>query len=130
MEYVFGTVRIGGVEYENVKSVGDSHTDLNGFCHIERHYTDNIISDDFKVVEKYQTDTQGDICLDWYIIENHRRTEDKFTPAKEGIKNDISENSDGVFDIASLADENSECIEELANMLEGIEERLSLLEEV
>lgn len=41
----------------------------------------------------------------------------------------ISENSDGIIDVAELSDENSGSIVELAEMIENLEERVSALEE-
>ena len=43
-------------------------------------------------------------------------------------KNGISENEDGLLDIASVADENSECTLELAEMISGLEDRVATIE--
>ncbi len=96
MEYVFGTVWEEGREVENVKTVGDAHTDLEGYCHIERRYPDNVITDTFRVVKKYQTDTVGETCLDWYVISDHNRYIDKFTPKQEEIETGITDTQDAV----------------------------------
>lgn len=99
MEYVFGTTHINGQEIENVKTVGDSHTDLNGFCYIERNYPDTKIVDTFKVIEKYQSDESGETCLDWYTIEQHSRYIDRFTPHEEEINNSITDLEELVVDM-------------------------------
>ena len=74
MEYIFGTVRKNGVFYDNLKTVGNKHTDLNGAISIIRKFPDNIITDYHSV-----TDDDGK-CYDWYTISDHYRIEDKFTP--------------------------------------------------
>lgn len=112
MEYVFGTVYREGTEVKNLKTVGDEHTDLKGFCHIERHYSDSIITDEFKVAEKYQTDETDTECLDWYVIDCHMRIIDKFTPKQEEIETNISDSQDAI------------CI-----LSEDIEERLAEIED-
>ena len=43
-------------------------------------------------------------------------------------KNGISENEDGLLDIASVADENSECTLELAEMISELEDRVATIE--
>ena len=96
MEYIFGTVWKDGVEVENVKTVGENHTNLEGYCHIERSYPDNVITDTFKVVEKYQSDDTDSACLDWYVIKDHNRYIDKFSPKQEEIETGITDTQDAV----------------------------------
>jgi hypothetical protein len=78
MEYIFGVIERNGVIVENLKTVGDSHTDLSGFAQTVRKYTDSTITDRFKVVEKYRSeeDAEGN-CYDWYVIAEHYRYVDK-----------------------------------------------------
>lgn len=99
MEYVFGTTHINGTEFECVKTVGEQHTDLNGFCYIERNYPDNTIVDTFKVIERYKSDESGDTCLDWYTIKEHSRYIDRFTPQEEAINNSIADVEELVIDM-------------------------------
>lgn len=81
MEYIFGTVRKNGVFYDNLKTVGNKHTDLNGAISIIRKFPDNIITDNAKILEHYHSTTDDDgKCYDWYTISDHYRIEDKFTP--------------------------------------------------
>lgn len=112
MEYVFGTVRRNGVDYENVKTVGVQHSELTGFCSVKRQYTDNIIEDDFKVVEKYRSKEEGGVCYDWYIIDDHNRTIDKFTPAKAAIEVGIANSQDAVCELSEELDERITEIED------------------
>ena len=93
IDYIFGNVYRNGAMFETVKTVGDEHTDLSGYVSITRKYADSHITDNFVVVEKYQsiTDDSTRICYDWYIIENHYRYEDKFTPQIGGTEQEITE---------------------------------------
>lgn len=74
MEYIYGTTKIDSEEVENLKTIGDEHTDLKGFNSILREYPDQKITDDFKIVKKYHSteDAEGK-CYDFYVISNHRR---------------------------------------------------------
>ena len=91
MDYIFGTVTINGFEYENLKTVGEQHTDFSGFCTVKREYSDNHITDTFKVIQKYKTDEVGDVKYDWYIIESHNRIMDRYTPAERDIQDSIAD---------------------------------------
>ena len=87
MEYIFGIVECNGVTVENLKTVGQTHTNLGGFTQTVREYTDSTITDRFRVVEKYRSeeDAEGN-CYDWYVIAEHYRYEDKFTPVSDSLK--------------------------------------------
>lgn len=87
MDYIFGDVDRNGVTVENLKTVGEAHSDLDGFVQTVREYPDSIITDRFRVVEKYRSDedTEGN-CYDWYVIAEHYRYEDKFTPVSDSLK--------------------------------------------
>jgi hypothetical protein len=80
MDYIFGVVERNGVTVENLKTVGQSHTNLGGFTQTVREYTDSTITDRFRVVEKYRSeeDAEGN-CYDWYLIDQHYRYVDKTT---------------------------------------------------
>ena len=52
MEYIFGTVTRRDTRYENLKTVGDTHTNLSEFVEVKREYPDCDITDRFRVVEK------------------------------------------------------------------------------
>ena len=96
MEYVFGEVFRNGSYIENVKTTGKEHSDLKGFCHVERIYPDMIITDDFRVVKKYNSAENGELCFDWYEIDSYRRTVDKFSPAREEIEAGINDSQDAI----------------------------------
>lgn len=87
MEYVFGSIRRRGRIVENVKTVGESHSNLKGRLTVKREYPDCIIEDSFSVVDHYLTaeDSSGK-CYDFYEIEGHYRMIDRFTPQKEDIE--------------------------------------------
>lgn len=83
MEYVFGST--GDIEI--LKTKGGSHTDLVGFRQIEQVYPDQIITDHFHVVKKFdsQKDAEGN-CYDWYVIDQHYRTIDKTVPIVKKVE--------------------------------------------
>lgn len=125
MEYVFGTKG----DKEVLKTKGTAHSKLSGYHQLERAFTDQTITDSFRIVGlmKSKEDSEGN-CYDWYEIDHHNRYTDKFTPAKEEIKGGISENQEAVLDIAELSDENSSAIVDLAEMVEELTERVGALE--
>lgn len=90
MDYIFGFVDRNGVTVENLKTVGDAHTDLAGFIEVVREYPDSTIIDRFRVVEKYHSgeDAAGN-AYDWYTISDHYRYEDRFTPAAETLRQGV-----------------------------------------
>ncbi|MBR0341542.1 MAG: hypothetical protein IJH64_04755 [Oscillospiraceae bacterium] len=81
MEYVFGSRERGGTTQDILRTKGKGHTDLSGSIEVVREYADAKIHDFCKVVSKYLTmqDEEGN-CYDWYIVREHYRYEDKFTP--------------------------------------------------
>lgn len=85
MDYIFGIIDLGsGVVTENLKTVGDVHTDLEGYMEIVRNYPDSVITDRFRVMGKYQSDDDADgNAYDWYMISDHYRYEDRYTPAAD-----------------------------------------------
>lgn len=98
MDYIFGVVERNGVTVENLKTVGQSHTNLGGFTQTVREYTDSTITDRFRVVEKYRSeeDAEGN-CYDWYLIDQHYRYVDKTTQV-------AAETADHDESIAELVD--------------------------
>ena len=83
MDYIFGVVECNGVTVENLKTVGQAHTNLEGFTQTVREYTDSTITDRFRVVEKYRSeeDAEGN-CYDWYVVSDHYRYVDKTEAVK------------------------------------------------
>lgn len=93
MEYIFGVVECNGVTVENLKTVGDSHTNLSGIVQTVRKYPDGTITDHFKVVEKYRSeeDAEGK-CYDWYVISEHYRYVDKSEAVKSELGAELLDN--------------------------------------
>lgn len=123
MNYIFGYVKRNGEQRENVKTVGNTHTDLQGPISVTRKYTDSYMTDNFEIGEHYRTDEVEDngetICYDWYTIYNHYRYEDKFTPQRGEVEAEITENEQAILDVAELIDENSQAILDLAEAIGG-----------
>lgn len=112
MDYIFGSVRKNGIERENLKTVGSSHTNLTGMASITRKYIDNHITDNFLVVEKYRSENGPDgKCYDWYVISSHSRYEDRFTPGIVETEREITEQ-----DLALLEAEQELTEQDLAIM--------------
>ena len=87
MEYIFGVVERNGVTVENLKTVGDAHSHLEGFMQTVREFPDSTITDRFKVMEQYRSDEDAEgNCYDWYVISEHYRYEDRYTPASASLK--------------------------------------------
>lgn len=77
MEYTFGT----NGPMEVLKTKGDHHTDFAGFRQVEQSYSDQTITDSFRIVRKLKSaeDVEGN-CYDWYEIDRHYRVFDKTGP--------------------------------------------------
>ena len=112
MEYVFGTIRRGTQVAQGLKTVGEYHTAFDGICHVERRYPDNIITDDFRVVEKYKSAEVDGVCYDWYEIDNHSRYIDMFSPVKERIESDIVDTQDALCETSADFDQRIADIED------------------
>ena len=96
MEYVFGRIQGG---YENIKTIGTEHSSLSGHCILSTKYPDQTITDEFDIVEKYESkdDAEGR-CYDWYSIINRQRTIDK----SEAIKEDYQAQIDYVMMMSGI----------------------------
>ena len=46
--------------------------------------------------EKYQTDETDDRCTDWYVIREHSRFIDKFSPKQEELETGIADSQDAI----------------------------------
>lgn len=84
MEYIYGFEQRNGIIIENLKTVGEEHSELSGFIQTVREYSDAVITDTCCIVERYKTeeDAEGN-CYDWYSISNHWRSIDRYTPDKQ-----------------------------------------------
>lgn len=124
MEYVFGNIKRLGKLVHILKTMGDQHTNLIGANQIERKYSDSIITDAFIVKEKYLSKTDsGGLCYDWYIITDHSRYIDYFTPLKEQITEGIADSQIATCELSEELDERITDVEvaicELSEILEG-----------
>ena len=100
MEYVFGTVQKDDVIYETVRTKqrpdeansNDTVNVLSGKVEVERKFDDNIITDIFVIDNHYHSseDSEGNI-YDWYIIRDHNRYIDKFTPSIKKTECEITD---------------------------------------
>ena len=82
MEYTFG--KDERKQSEVLRTKGDTHINLKGFCETVQKYPDCTITDSFFVVRKYHSaeDAEGN-CYDWYTIDKHNRIIDRTPPLKE-----------------------------------------------
>lgn len=108
MEYVFGANN----NRETLRTKGDSHSCLTGYCEVVREYPDRIITDHFRVIEKCNTkeDTEGN-CYDWYVIDNHYRDTDRYTPQVGTIEQTLTD-----LEIAAMEQEQMITDNEIAIM--------------
>lgn len=110
MEHIFGFVERNGVTVENLKTVGDAHTNLTGFNEVVREYPDCTITDRFRVMEKYRSsEDEAGNCYDWYVISEHYRYKDKFT---DEVSQSVEQHGASIEEL-----ENAVC--ELDAMLNG-----------
>jgi hypothetical protein len=93
MEYVFGTKKNG----EILRTKGRAHSGLKGYIQAIREYPDQTVTDNFRVVRKYQSakDAEGN-CYDWYEIDHHYRYVDKATPKLPGLMAGMDETQDAL----------------------------------
>lgn len=83
MEYIFGYVQHNSITVENLKTVGDSHSELSGFIQTVREYPDATITDVCRITEHYRSEEDGEgNCYDWYLISDHWRNVDRFSPVQ------------------------------------------------
>lgn len=100
MEYVFGAIQKDDIIYETVRTkqyaeettAGTDAEILSGQVEVERKFEDNIITDTFVVEKHYNSseDSEGNI-YNWYIIRDHNRYIDKFTPSIKKTEREITE---------------------------------------
>lgn len=76
MEYIFGTSTRDGMTVENLKTVGEQHTNLSGFHMTVQKFQDGSeATDRFRVLEHYHSAESGGKMYDWYTIDSHTRSE-------------------------------------------------------
>lgn len=96
MEYIFGT----NGNAETLKTKGNAHTNLAGFCEIERSYSDQKITDHFRIVRKIDSkeDAAGN-CYDWYEIDQHYRFADKTALIERTLSETIAALEDAICEL-------------------------------
>ena len=95
MEYIFGVVERNGVTVENLKTVGDAHSALDGYIQTVREYADSTITDRFRITEKYRSDEDAEgNCYDWYVISDHYRYVDKTEAVKTQLGAELLDSYD------------------------------------
>ena len=95
MEYIFGVAERNGVTVENLKTVGQTHTNLGGFTQTVREYTDSTITDRFRIVEQYRSDEDAEgNCYYWYVISEHYRYVDKTEAVKTQLGAELLDSYD------------------------------------
>lgn len=107
---VFGSITRGGKTYEIVKTVGDTHSNLQGRVTAKESYPDMVVEDTFTVKEKYESKESGGLCYDWYLITDHNRIIDRFTPQREDLESKL----DYIAMMADIELEDENGIEELS----------------
>ena len=113
MEYIFGKMRRQGQYVEILKTVNDKkHSNLLGFCHVEKQYPNSIDIDDFRIVEKYDSDENEGKYYDWYIIDSHNKTVDKFSIAQPEINKGIADAQDATCELSEIAEESIAALEQ------------------
>ena len=100
MEYIFGKMRRKGKYVEILKTVNDKHTNLLGFGHVEKQNPNEIITDDFRIVEKFDSDDHDGLYYDWYEIDSHNRVVDRFTIAQPKINQGIIDSQDATCELS------------------------------
>ena len=70
--YVFGSTNRLGLETENLKTVGCTHTDLSGRCVLSQKLPNGATREDhFRVLRKYHSAESNGLCYDWYAVDEH-----------------------------------------------------------
>ena len=105
MEYVFGTVRIRGEEFESLKTKGPAHSDLEGIIVLQTKYPDSNITDKCKITERYNSDEDSEgNCYDWYIVTDHSCNIDRYSPVKEVVEESLDSVEAQAFYTAMMTD--------------------------
>lgn len=125
MQITFGTEKYKGQPIEVAKVVTDTPCELSGQFNFKQEFSDNTRTDMFFIVRKIREASNGESFFAWYQIINHIRYDDRFVEAKQ---TELTEDSEGLLDIAGLSDENNIAITDLADYIAEIDERLSALE--
>lgn len=125
MKITFGFENYKGQPIEVAKVVTDTPVELSGQFNLKQEFTDTTRTDIFFIKQKIREDSNGESYFTWYEIINHIRFDDRFVA---GRQEELSNDSEGLYDVAELADDNSSAIFDLADIIAELDERISALE--
>lgn len=103
MDYIYGTSSCGSEIRENLKTVGETHSNLSGYISTIREFDNGTkITDRCRVIEKYASKESNGKCYDWYIIDSHYRETD--TSAKtQALVNQVVANLDYISMMSGIS---------------------------
>ena len=113
IEYIFGRMKRKGKYVEIAKTISDdSHTNLLGFCQVIKNSPDSTITDNFRIIEKFQSDNEGGRYTDWYEIDSHTTEKDYFRPAQPEINQGIADAQDATCELSESTEESIASLEQ------------------
>lgn len=86
MKYIYGISQRFGTPCENLKTVGEEHTDFIGYIQTVTELGDGTkITDRCRVIEKYASKEENGVCYDWYLIDSHYRETDTAAKTQSAV---------------------------------------------
>lgn len=124
MEYIFGVITRKGKTFHSLKTIGKQPTTLKGHVIVKRQFSNNEIVDDFIINEHFMSkEDEAGNYYNWYILKDHSRYIDYFTPLKEQITEGIADSQVATCELSEELDERITDVEvaicELSEILEG-----------
>lgn len=109
---------------EVLKVKGGSHTDLTGFHQIEQTYTNQTVTDNFRIVRKIDSrEDTGGSCYDWYEIDHHFRVVDKTGPLVQQAAENAAATENAICELDAGYDQRIGAVEnalcELDELMNG-----------
>lgn len=102
MNYIYGTSIRNGVLSENLKTVGDEHSNLSGYVSTVQDFPDGTkITDNCRIIRKYASKESNGVCYDWYLIDSHYRETDTTKKAQARAEK-LSANLDYISMMAGI----------------------------
>lgn len=103
MDYIYGTSSRGLEIRENLKTVGDTHTDLSGYISTIREFADGTkITDRCRILKKYASKEANGKCYDWYLIDSHYRETDT-SEKTQALVNQVAANLDYISMMSGIS---------------------------
>ena len=102
MQYIYGLSQRFGTPCENLKTVGEEHTDFGGYIQTMTELGDGTkITDRCRIIRKYASKEANGKCYDWYLIDSHYRETD--TSAKtQAVVDKVNANLDYLSMMAGI----------------------------